>query len=174
MTDEKILIPMNLRFCIDLIRFSDGQLTPEKIGKLAEQQILGLFEADFDTFGPAYLGERADEFGEVYGLELSIGDPEKPARNPLIWKNIAFPHGSEVRMSYSGDVHFAKVVNGFIEDTGNKYSPSEWASKVARGTSRNAWRDLWFKKPHSSKWLPAHLIREAHNATRGGSENEKN
>jgi hypothetical protein len=39
-------------------------------------------------------------------------------------------------------------------------SPSEWASKVAGGTSRNAWRDLWFKEPLSKTWVPAQLVRD--------------
>lgn len=79
---------------------------------------------------------------------------------PLVWKDVTVRAGSEVRMSYGGKQHYAKIVGGcIVESDGSKYSPSEWASKVAGNTSRNAWRDLWFKEPLSNTWVPARLLR---------------
>ena len=67
---------------------------------------------------------------------------------------------TDVRMAYGGTHHYAKVTNGRIVDADGDYSPSEWASKVAGGTSRNAWRDLWFREPTSKHWVPAQLLRD--------------
>jgi hypothetical protein len=61
---------------------------------------------------------------------------------------------------YGDQHHYATVQRGHIIDDGKEYSLSEWASKVAGGTSRNAWRDLWFKEPLSKTWVPAQLLRD--------------
>ena len=39
------------------------------------------------------------------------------------------------------------------------YSPSQWASKIAGGTSRNAWRDIWIKERGSDRWVLADDLR---------------
>jgi len=62
-------------------------------------------------------------------------------------------------MFYNGVHHYGAVKGGKIIDDGKDYSPSEWASKIAGGTSRNAWRDLWFREPLSNTWVPAQLLR---------------
>jgi hypothetical protein len=38
-------------------------------------------------------------------------------------------------------------------------SPSEFANQVAGGTNRNAWRDLWIKRPHDSEFHLADDLR---------------
>ena len=63
-------------------------------------------------------------------------------------------------MHYGAEDHYAEVKNGRIVDETGRYSPSEWASKIAGGTSRNAWRDLWFKEPLARTWVPAQLLRD--------------
>jgi hypothetical protein len=90
-----------------------------------------------------------------------VTEKQKADRKPLVWKEVSIPSGSEVRMPYGGQHHYAKIRGGHIvDDDGEKYSPSEWASKVAGGTSRNAWRDLWFREPLSKTWVPAQLLRD--------------
>jgi hypothetical protein len=78
---------------------------------------------------------------------------------PLVWKEVTILSGSEVRMFYNGTHHYAAIKGGKIVDHDTEYSPSEWASKIAGGTSRNAWRDLWFKEALSKTWVPAQLLR---------------
>jgi hypothetical protein len=75
-------------------------------------------------------------------------------------------------MAYGDKHRYATVRRGHIVDDGEEYSPSEWASKVAGGTSRNAWRDLWFKEPLSKTWVPAQLLRDqAEEAQQRGEKN---
>lgn len=166
---EKMMIPLNEKFCINMIRLSDGRIGPADIGYLAEQQILSFFEHNFDDFGPNWFDERAIEFAEIYfpyvaeqwkKEDLDALTKDLNERQPLIWKEVAVVHGSKVRMQYRGTNHFAVVENGSILDDGQKYSPSEWASKVADGTVRNAWRDLWFQEPLAKVWVPAQLLRD--------------
>ncbi len=74
------------------------------------------------------------------------------------WKykdsSVFLPHGSELRMRYKGQYHYAKVDGDEIKYQGNSVSPSTLANTIT-GSSRNAWRDLWIKWPNSSKWVLA-------------------
>ncbi|AZO72165.1 hypothetical protein [Mesorhizobium sp. M1D.F.Ca.ET.043.01.1.1] len=96
----------------------------------------------------------------LYKNRLALAVAEMSEFNkPLVWKEVTIPQGSEVRMAYGADHHYAKIQGGKIVDASGEYSPSEWASKVAGGTSRNAWRDLWFRLPLTKDWVPAQTLR---------------
>jgi hypothetical protein len=58
------------------------------------------------------------------------------------------PNGTKISMLYGGKSHDAEVRHDKIL-LGNEEisSPSLLASKIAGGTSRNAWRDLRIKRP---------------------------
>jgi hypothetical protein len=167
MPDSMMLVPMRQSFCLDLIRFSDGIFTPESIGDLAEEQILNLLDRAWDGHGELWFGERAFEFAEIYFPDIANEMLKFEAKGaglysrgnkPLVWKEVTVPHGAGVRMTYRDEHHYGEVKNGRIVDQSGSYSPSEWASKVADGTSRNAWRDLWFKD--GPNWLPAQMLRD--------------
>ena len=62
-------------------------------------------------------------------------------------------------MTYKGSTYHAAVAgDDFIYD-GKKTTPSEFANTVAGGTSRNAWRDLWIKRPRDRDFRLADEIR---------------
>ena len=114
-------------------------------------------------------GDRIVEVAELYAPHVAerweqedeAERKEWRAQNkPLVWKEITISAGSKVRMFYQGDHHYAEVKRGRILDEGKEYSPSEWASKVAGGTARNAWRDLWVQEPYSKTWVPAEILRK--------------
>ena len=136
---------------------------------MAQEQILRLLERiAFDRFN-GFFGKRDVEFAELYFPEVAAEwlkeDVEahtsrRKEAQPLVWKEITVQHGSAVRMPYGGKHHYAEIKNGRIVDESGSYSPSEWASKVAGGTSRNAWRDLWFKEPMANL-----IIRDSHRPT---------
>ena len=163
MSEKVMWIPMEQALCVDLIRF--GGYAPDTIGELAEQQILDFLERSFDHNGPALFGDHALDFAERHLPDVAdewrsrnvVADVRK--RRPMVWKEVTVENGSEVRMRYDGAYHYALVEDGSIVDEDGSFSPSEWASKIAGGTSRNAWRDLWFKTPRSTEWVPAHLLR---------------
>jgi len=74
-------------------------------------------------------------------------------------KHIFLPHGTRVRMKYRREFHYAKVDGDQIVYQGQSVSPSEFANKVTN-SSRNAWRDLWIKKPDMSQWVQATELRQ--------------
>ena len=167
MSETVIYISFPRALYDDIVRFSDGRISPEA---LAANRVESWVEnsVEFDT-GDDYWGDRLEEVAEKYAphiyekwqAENALGsDQARADSRPLVWKDVTIPAGSEVRMAYGNDHHYAKVKRGKIVDGDNFYSPSEWASKVAGGTSRNAWRDLWFREPLSKSWVPALLLRD--------------
>lgn len=162
---EFIYAPYRSELYSDLIRLSDGRIDP---ADEAETRLLVWLEAgplsDPDWFYERF-GERVYEFAEKYSpylLEALERESREPMvkREPLVWKEITVPSGSDVRMFYAGQYHYAKVAGGKIADETGEFSPSEWVYKVANYTSRNAWRDIWFKEPGATAWAPAQLLRE--------------
>ena len=70
------------------------------------------------------------------------------------WKNVFLPDGTQIRMPYKGAYHYSKVVGDEIIYEGKPISPGSLANTVAK-SSRNAWRDLWIKRPTDREWLLA-------------------
>jgi hypothetical protein len=173
---EYVYLPFPKQLYDDLIRFSDGRCDPMywAVDRL-EQWIESNFYSECngngwrsDSFMDQF-SDRIEDFAEEY-YPWALAHWEKQgerhiaerreSRRPLVWKAVTIAAESEVRMSYGGLEHYAKVKDGKIKDGDGEFSPSEWASKVAGETSRNAWRDLWFKAPEETTWVPAMLLRE--------------
>lgn len=77
------------------------------------------------------------------------------------WKTLLLPPGTRIRMTYKGETYHAEVSgDDFIYD-GNKTTPSEFAITIASGTSRNAWRDLWVKRPRDKDFRLADDLRRS-------------
>jgi hypothetical protein len=161
-----IYVPFDRELYDDVIRFSDGKLDPVD---LADSRLRSWIETSLE-FGDAkeWAEDRLEELAEKYASHVlerwkkedAQQHRQRNAENrPLVWKEVTIPSGSEVRMFYNDAHHYAVIKGGRIVDHGTEYSPSEWASKIAGGTSRNAWRDLWFKEPLSKTWVPAELLR---------------
>ena len=95
--------------------------------------------------------EEDARFIETYGL------PNKGYQ----WKNVFLPNGTRLRISYMGKDHFAEVRHEQIVYEGDRYTPSQFASKVANNTNRNAWRDIWIKLPNENRWQFANDLRRS-------------
>lgn len=76
------------------------------------------------------------------------------------WKGLFLPEGTEIRMQYKGVYAYAKVEGDDIVYGGKSISPASLANTIA-GSSRNAWRDLWVKRPGDKEWLLADDCRQA-------------
>ena len=86
---------------------------------------------------------------------------ETPQHLGYHWKPLFLPPGTKVRMTYKGGTfHVAVDGDDFIYD-GKKMSPSEFAKTVAAGTARNAWRDLWLKRPTDRDFRLADDVRRS-------------
>ena len=67
------------------------------------------------------------------------------------WKNLFLSDGTQIRMQYKGAYSYAKVEGDEIIYKGQTISPSNLANSIT-GSSRNAWRDLWIKRPNDKEW----------------------
>ncbi len=74
------------------------------------------------------------------------------------WKNLFLSHETQIRMQYKGTYFYAVVENDNIIYDGNPISPGSLANTIA-GTSRNAWQDLWIKRPEDKEWKLADELR---------------
>ncbi len=159
-----IYIPIKSKLYNDIVRFSDGKVD---IPFIVELQLENWLERDLVLGDGSNWGERFKDAARVYApsalqkLDKNGEALDKFAgeRKPLVWKEVTIAAGSDVRMTYGNTQHYATVRNGFIVDDDGSFSPSEWARKVAGNTSRNAWRDLWFRTPLSKDWVPAQALR---------------
>lgn len=84
------------------------------------------------------------------------GDPNKGVH----WTPLFLPNGTKIQMLYAGkfydsEVRHEKILLGNEEIS----SPSVLASKIAAGTSRNAWRDLRIKRPTDPEFRLADDLR---------------
>lgn len=100
-----------------------------------------------------------------YWLDNASWKPEllhhaQPSNLGYQWKSLFLPDSTEVRMQYKSDWYYAKVEGDKLIYEGEPITPGRLANTVT-GTSRNAWRDLWIKRPADTEWLLADDCRAA-------------
>lgn len=89
-----------------------------------------------------------------YWLQNADWKPELLSQNATRgyqWKSLFLPEGTQIRMSYKGTYHYAKVEADEIIYEGKSISPGSLANTIT-SSSRNAWRDLWIKRPEDKEW----------------------
>ena len=92
-----------------------------------------------------------------YWIQNASWKPEQLAQSDARgyqWKNLFLPDGTQIRMPYKGVYYYAKVEADQIIYEGKSISPGSLANTVA-SSSRNAWRDLWIKRPEDKEWTLA-------------------
>lgn len=167
MTRSIVFIPFDRELYEDLVRFSDGSMN---VPAFAEEQIMDFLERNIGGANVNFFGSRTLDFYRKYfpdyaeeiekeALKAEALELEEILWKPLVWKEVKVKSGTKVRMQYGGTHHFATVKDGKIEDESGRYSPSQWAGKIANGTSRNAWRDIEFKEEGSTHWTLAEILR---------------
>ncbi len=74
------------------------------------------------------------------------------------WKCLFLPDQSRVRMHVADTWHYADVVGDELIYRGRAVSPRQLTLLVA-GDGRNAWRDLWIRRPGEKNWTAAARLR---------------
>ncbi len=110
-------------------------------------------EGDRSVWPLAYADAEEDD--DLDAWEVTYGDARKGYR----WDPLFLPNGTRLRMTYKGKDSFAEVRHQRIVEGDREFSASEWASKVASNTSRNAWRDIYIKRPTDDDWQLADVLR---------------
>lgn len=176
MSEAMVYIPFPQELYNDIVRFSEGGVDPVWLARFRVERWVedncSPVTGEPEIWGD-HLVDVADKYapGALEAWQELVGDTKPPHSKPLVWKEVTVPSGSDVRMHYSRDYQYAKVADGRIVDGDQRYTPNEWASKVANGTSRNAWDALWFREPKASHWTSASALREqARQRARGADD----
>jgi hypothetical protein len=91
---------------------------------------------------------------------VSEGDDNSSKVTPrgFYWQNVFLQNGSQLRMTIHGKQHFAMIEHEGVSYEGQVFTPASWANHVA-GHSRNAWRDIYIKRPADGDWVFANSLR---------------
>ena len=90
---------------------------------------------------------------------VSEDDEFSPAaQRGFYWQNVFLPNGTELRMTISAKQHFAVIEHDEVRYEGQSFTPASWANHIA-GHSRNAWRDIYIKRPTDKDWVFANTLR---------------
>jgi hypothetical protein len=178
MTNSNIIfVPFDRKLYDNIVRLSNGKYDPAHLALTALQGWLETGGAEYDF-----------DWGENYAeaLELFSGvkseNASKPSFEPdreqaptteiemegqaqvdeglMRWGPLQLPTGTKLRMEYQREHYFASVEKGKISFNGAYFTPSTWASRVANGTSRNAWRDVEIYNEKRKSWELAALLRD--------------
>jgi hypothetical protein len=108
--------------------------------------------------------ESQNSTSEMGGSQAPTPIPANDFGAPALgyyWQSVFLANGTRLKMTYKGEDHLAEVRHQQIWYNGRVvHSPSQWASDVADGTARNAWRDISIYRPLHKDWIPASMLRQ--------------
>lgn len=154
--DDKVCIPIDKDLYAEFILRRGRSVDVVSSIENVVRDFLDRTEFDGDIWSEEYIEKANAKLDEKF--EATYGDPEGYYQ----WGPLMLLNGTEIRMTYKGKNYFAFVRDEEIvlrEDEGLAYTPSQLASKIAGGTSRNAWRDLWIKERGTNQWVLAFELR---------------
>ena len=104
-------------------------------------------EIDFDVFKELTIRRTSEEitYNDVLRDLLGLGPSKKQeghvAEESRSWiaKGIVFPHGTEFRCSYKGQVYYGKVENGALVVNGKRFTSPSAAAREITNNSVNGW-----------------------------------
>jgi hypothetical protein len=75
------------------------------------------------------------------------------------WKSLFLPDGTVLRSWSYGENNYARVEGDLIIHEGKAVSPNQFAQSFAR-TTRNAWTDLYIRRPEDKQFKLAYRLRQ--------------
>lgn len=119
--------------------------------------VASMVEHSLETFLDRTRGDPdiwSEEHAEQVALEEDDDEAKKVGdlNRGYLWSGVFLPNGTTLRIEYKGEYHFADVRHQTIVYEGEACSPSQFASRAAGNTSRNAWRDIWLRYPGTAGW----------------------
>ena len=154
---DYIYVPLQVELYADLVRRS-GKTDVSGFIEHSVGSFLERTEGDPGIWSAEYIEKLAEKEDEAFWEEY--GDPGRGYQ----WQTVFLPNGTKVRMSYRGQESYAEIRHGRLCHDEESMSPSQFARRVAKGasgkgTSRNAWRDLYIKFSGEGSWKLADSLR---------------
>ena len=150
---SKVCVPIDADMYAEFILRSGKNVDVASFIENIVQNYLDGTEGDPKIWSDQHAEKFHAQLGEDF--EKTYGDPEGFYQ----WDNLFLWNGTKIRMRYKGRNYFAVVRDDEINFEEEAYTPSQLAKKIANGTSRNAWKDLWIKNRGSSQWVLADDLR---------------
>jgi hypothetical protein len=142
-TTDYISIPFPKSLYDMIIIRSGGKLDPVQ---LAADQVEGFIERNSKEDG-FWTDAGLEAFAEEERIR-NAGKGGHDLTSGHLWKPVFMVNGTRLRMSYKGTSYYAEVRGDKIQGDDRKFdSVSQWVRHVAGGTSRNAWLDVWIRRP---------------------------
>jgi hypothetical protein len=152
--DKKICVPISTEIIYEMLLRSGPEANISGWIEDVVSDYLERTEGDdgWNNTYYEYLERRTGEsdFKEKYGNPT----------NGYRWQDLELPNGTQLYMEYKREKHFASVKFEKIVYEDKSFSPSELVRKIANGTTRNAWRDLYIKRPGEKEWKLADVLRK--------------
>lgn len=107
-------------------------------------------EIDFDVFKELTIRRTSEEvtYNDVLRSLLKLGPSKKlegeghvgsEGSQSWVAKGIVFPHGTEFRSTYKGQVYYGKVENGALVVNGKRFNSPSAAAREITNNSVNGW-----------------------------------
>ena len=149
---DYVFVPLHVKFYEALVRRS-GRADVSGFIEHSVESFLDRTEGDPDIWSEEYFEKLAE--GEDEAFREKYGDPGRGYQ----WQILFLPNGTQIRMTYGGQDTYAEIRHEKLRLGEESMSPSQFASRVADDTSRNAWRDLYVKFPGEGSWKFADSLR---------------
>jgi hypothetical protein len=149
-------IPVRADLIGEMILRSNGAIDIVDVVEHLVEDFLERTKGDPLVWSEAHAEAVADE--QADDTLVRIGNPSKGYN----WQNVFLPNGTQLKMTYKGVDKFADVRHQQIYYEGTACSPSQFVRRVANNTSRNAWHDIWIKRPTDRDWVFSDLVRTGH------------
>lgn len=144
-TERVVCVPIDASLYNELVlRLGDPR---KDITAIINDQIEFYLERTEDDgkWSAAYHQWRAGA-KDVEAFAAKYGDPTRGYQ----WGSLFLPNGTKLSMNYKGRTYHADVHHEQMSFEGKTYSPSKLARVIANNTNRNAWRDIYVKRPRDN------------------------
>jgi hypothetical protein len=78
---------------------------------------------------------------------------------PWVVEGVQFPHGTEFRAKYKGQLHTGRVDDGVLLLNGERFGSPSAAAISVTGNSVNGWRFWECRRPSEVEWSPIDRLR---------------
>lgn len=153
MSEAQVFIPFPARLYAEFVLRAGPEVKVAGIVESVIGDFLDRTRFDDDIWTADYIA-RATEETAPETIE-QVGHPQRGYQ----WQAVFLPNGTELRITYKGRQHHAQIKHEKLIYDNVALSPSEYASRVAGNTNRNAWRDIWLRLPNSHAWTFANDLR---------------
>ncbi len=127
-------------------------------------------EVDFDVFKALTMRRASEEVTENDVLRQLLGLPSRkdsssatpgPGSGDWVTKGVRFPAGSELRATYKGQTHLARVESGALVLGGRRYDTPSAAAMSITGSPVNGWTFWEYRFPGHSGWKILKSLRKS-------------